>query len=57
MYVTLDDGCQLFYKVDDFTNPWEKPETVVLHHGMAKNHKLWYGWIPILAPAFSGGPV
>ena len=49
MFVTLDDGCQLFYKVDDFTDPWETPETVVLHHGMAKNHKLWYGWIPIIA--------
>ena len=52
MYVTLDDGCQLFYKVDDFTDPWEEPETVVLHHGMAKNHKLWYAWIPIIARHF-----
>ena len=29
--------------------PWTQPETVVLHHGMAKNHKFWYAWVPILA--------
>ena len=49
MKVQLDDGAELFYTVDDFTDPWTQPETVVLHHGMAKNHKLWYAWVPILA--------
>ena len=49
MQVKLDDGAELFYTVDDFTDPWTEPETVVLHHGMAKNHKLWYAWVPILA--------
>ena len=49
MKATLSDGCELFYRVDDFTQPWSSPETVVLHHGMAKNHRLWFGWVPILA--------
>lgn len=49
MKVRLDDGAELFYRVDDFTDPWTEPETVVLHHGMAKNHKLWYAWVPIIA--------
>ena len=49
MLVKLDDGAELFYKVDDFTDPWDEPETVVLHHGMAKSHKLWYAWAPIIA--------
>ncbi|MDP6131254.1 MAG: alpha/beta fold hydrolase, partial [Dehalococcoidia bacterium] len=49
MKVRLDDGAELFYKVDDFTDPWTAPETVVLHHGMAKSHKLWFAWIPIIA--------
>ena len=49
MKVRLDDGAELFYGIDDFTDPWTQPETVVLHHGMAKNHKLWYAWVPILA--------
>ena len=49
MKVQLNDGMELFYPIDDFTDPWTTPETVVLHHGMAKNHSLWYGWIPILS--------
>ena len=53
MKVRLDDGTDLFYRVDDFTEPWTDPrsgpETVVMHHGMAKNHKLWFAWVPILA--------
>ncbi|MFQ6029739.1 MAG: alpha/beta fold hydrolase, partial [Dehalococcoidia bacterium] len=49
MKVRLDDGIELFYRVDDFTDPWTEPETVVLHHGMAKSHKLWYAWVPIIA--------
>ena len=49
MRVRLTDGAELFYVIDDFTDPWTTPETVVLHHGMAKNHRLWYAWVPVLA--------
>lgn len=52
MKARLNDGAELFYTVDDYTDPWRKPETVVLHHGMAKNHRLWYRWVPILARHF-----
>jgi hypothetical protein len=48
MKLQLDDGTELFYTVDDFTDPWTEPETIVLHHGMAKSHKMWFGWVPIL---------
>ena len=30
MKVRLDDGAELFYTIDDFTDPWTQPETVVL---------------------------
>ena len=49
MYVRLADGAELFYTIDDFTDPWTQPETIVLHHGMAKNHRFWYRWVPVLA--------
>ncbi len=49
MKLRLDDGIELFYTVDDFTDPWTEPETVLMHHGMAKNHKMWFGWVPIIA--------
>jgi pimeloyl-ACP methyl ester carboxylesterase len=50
--VRLQDGAELFVTIDDFTDPWTRPETVVLHHGMAKNHRLWYAWVPVLARHF-----
>jgi 3-oxoadipate enol-lactonase len=49
MKARLSDSAELFYTVDDFTDPWTQPETVVMHHGMAKNHQLWYAWVPIIA--------
>ena len=52
MKLQLNDGTELFYKVDDFTDPWEEPETVVMHHGMAKNHRMWFGWVPTVARHF-----
>jgi pimeloyl-ACP methyl ester carboxylesterase len=52
MQLRLDDGAELFYTIDDYTDPWTQPQTVVLHHGMAKNHQFWYAWVPILAPHY-----
>ncbi len=45
----LDDTLEMYYEDDDFTDPWRTPEAVVLHHGNAKNCRLWYGWVPPLA--------
>lgn len=45
----LDDTLEMHYEVDDYTDPWRTPETVVLHHGNAKSSKLWYAWVPLLA--------
>lgn len=39
----------LHYRIDDFTDPWTKPETIVLQHGYARSSRFWYGWIPHLA--------
>ncbi len=52
MYVRLADGAELFYTVDDYTAPWTQPETIVMHHGMAKNHRFWYRWVPVLAAQY-----
>ena len=45
----LDDTLEMYFQVDDYTDPWRTPETVVLHHGNAKSSKLWYAWAPLLA--------
>jgi 3-oxoadipate enol-lactonase len=42
----------LHYVVDDFTDPWTKPETMVLLHGNSESGIVWYGWMPQLARRF-----
>ena len=39
----------LFYRTDDFTDPWSAPETVLLLHGNAESSLAWYAWVPTLA--------
>ena len=48
-YATLPDGAKLAYDLYDFTDPWRKPDTLVLVHGFSKNRKFWFEWIPQLA--------
>jgi pimeloyl-ACP methyl ester carboxylesterase len=44
----LDNTLDMYYEDDDYTDPWRTPETVVMHHGNAKNSQLWYAWVPLL---------
>ena len=39
----------LYYVVDDYTEPWRTPGTILLLHGNAESHAAWYGWVPHLA--------
>ncbi len=39
----------LHYVVDDFTDPWRSPETILLLHGNAESGAAWYAWVPNLA--------
>jgi 3-oxoadipate enol-lactonase len=47
--LSLSDGYQLHYQIDDFTDPWSKPETLVLLHGLAEGCEAWRAWVPHLA--------
>lgn len=51
-FVSLADGAQIFYRDDNFTDPWSEPETVVMMHGFCRNSNFWYAWIPVLARHF-----
>ena len=46
---SLPGDLEMFYEDDCFGDPWRSQETVVLHHGNAKNSRLWYAWVPLLA--------
>ena len=39
----------MHYQVDDFTDPWREPETILLLHGNAESGRAWYAWVPKLA--------
>jgi len=42
------NGIDIHYQVTDYTDPWKKPQTVLLHHGFARNQRFWYQWVPLL---------
>jgi pimeloyl-ACP methyl ester carboxylesterase len=39
----------LHYLIDDYTDPWSQPGTILLLHGNAESSASWYGWVPQLA--------
>jgi 3-oxoadipate enol-lactonase len=43
------DGFEIVYYVDDFTDPWTKPDTVLLLHAAMGNSQRWFRWVPRLA--------
>ncbi len=43
------DGLPLAYYVDDFTDPWRQPETVLLLHAAMGSARRYYAWVPVLA--------
>jgi pimeloyl-ACP methyl ester carboxylesterase len=46
---TASDGLRLAYYADDFTDPWDKPGTVLLLHAAMGSARRYYGWVPHLA--------
>ena len=48
-FYTAADGTAIFYRIDDFTDPWRTPETILMIHGNAERGFSWYGWVPTLA--------
>ena len=43
---------EMFYRIDDYTDPWKKPETVLMLHGLAESSAAWFAWVPYLARHF-----
>ncbi len=45
----LPPDLDLHYLVDDYTDPWREPQTILMLHGNAESSASWYGWVPTLA--------
>lgn len=48
----VSHDCELHYLVDDYTDPWRAPETILMLHGNAESGGAWFGWVPHLARRF-----
>src|SRR5580704_7433712 len=40
---------EMYYRVDDFTDPWHDAEKILMLHGNNESGAAWYGWVPHLA--------
>ena len=58
MPTTKRDGAKIYYTIDDLTPPWQiEPETIIFHHGIGTDHRIWSEWIPGLADAYRVGRI
>lgn len=44
-YLDLPD-CKLYYAIDDHTDPWTEPATVLFVHGFTESGEAWRQWVP-----------
>jgi 3-oxoadipate enol-lactonase len=49
VHFTASDGLRLSYLVDDFTDPWTRPATLLLLHAAMGHSRRFYAWVPRLA--------
>ncbi len=47
--LAIEAGVALHYAIDDYTDPWRQPATIVLVHGFAESSDAWRAWVPLLA--------
>jgi len=50
--LSIPPDLDLHYVIDDYTDPWTKPETILMLHGNAESGLAWNGWVPALARRF-----
>jgi len=48
-FLDISSGRQLYYEINDWSDAWRQPESVVMIHGFAENTDAWRAWVPHLA--------
>ena len=38
--------CKLYYRIDDHTDAWARPESVLFVHGFTETTEAWRAWVP-----------
>jgi pimeloyl-ACP methyl ester carboxylesterase len=47
-YLQLNPDSQLYYHLDDWTDPWTQAQSVVMIHGFTESTEAWRPWVPHL---------
>src|SRR3989304_5365632 len=55
-YLEVQD-CKLFYQIDDHTDPWTSPETVLFVHGFTESTEAWRAWVPHFSRGYRVGRI
>ncbi len=45
----ISPGVKLHYESDDYTDPWTRPDCVLMLHGIAESAGAWRMWVPHFA--------
>jgi len=48
-YLQRSNAPDLYYEIDDFTDPWRNAPYILLQHGFGRSAKFWYRCVPYLA--------
>lgn len=48
-YLDIPAGQRLYYEVDNWSDAWKAPESVVMIHGFTENTSAYRAWVPHLA--------
>jgi pimeloyl-ACP methyl ester carboxylesterase len=47
-YLDLSREIQIYYEIDQWTDPWTTPESVLMIHGFTESTPAWRAWVPHL---------
>ena len=50
--IKVSPDCDLAYKVDDFVEPWQARDAILMLHGNSESNAAWFAWVPHLARRF-----
>ena len=51
-YVTVPGAPNLYFELDDYTDPWKHAPYMLLQHGYGRNSVFWHSWVPYLSRHF-----
>lgn len=51
-FIVHPSGERTHYLDDDFANPWEPHETILIQHGFARHSSFWFQWVRVLSKKY-----